>query len=173
MTIILANNLLTMQFPQTRIMIRTSRDQVCRIRTESTIPDPALMTSQSTLQLEWLRVFLRSWCLAWDWQHALEVLDFPNLGCVVCRAGCEVFDIGGEKDSGYVVLMGVKVGNRDEGSFFAVLEEMPNIDIALYELSAGVQRHDVVQTELVPAQRVEPSLATVTLATGTSSSGMS
>jgi hypothetical protein len=28
-------------------------------------------------------------------------------------------------------------------------------------------------TELVPAQRVEPSLATVTLATGTSSSGIS
>jgi len=43
-----------------------------------------------------------------------------------------VLDIGREKNSGDVVIMGLEVGNWHELGLFAVLKEMPDIDAALY-----------------------------------------
>ncbi len=96
MTIILPNNLFTMQLPKASVVIRASCNQVRGISTECAIPDPALVTGQSTLELEGLGVFLSGWCLAWYRDHGFEVLDFPDLGCVVGGAGCEVLDVGRE-----------------------------------------------------------------------------
>lgn len=92
MAVILSDNLLAVKFPQPRIVIRTSSDQIRRVRRESTIPDPSLVASQRTLQLEWLRVHDRS-SPSRNRKLRLNVLHFPDLGGVVSGAGSEVFDI--------------------------------------------------------------------------------
>lgn len=45
-----------------------------------------------------------------------------------------MLDIGREKDSGYVLVVCLKMRDWDEGGLFAVLDEKPNKDIALLEL---------------------------------------
>lgn len=77
-TIVLTYYLLTMQFPQTSVMITTGRDQICAIGAKGTVPDPSLMASQRGL--EWKRLL---GLLRWKW---LDVLDFPDLGGVVSAA---------------------------------------------------------------------------------------
>ena len=71
----------------------------------------------------------------------IEVFDFPDLGGAVGAAGCEVLDVGGEEDAGYVGVVGFEVGYGDEGCFFAVLEEVPDVDIALQVISIILRSH--------------------------------
>jgi hypothetical protein len=52
-----------------------------------------------------------------------------------------VLDVGREEDSGDVGLVGLEMGDWDEGSLFAVLEKMPYVDVALYSMS--VESHEV------------------------------
>lgn len=47
-----------------------------------------------------------------------------------------MLDVGGEEHAGYVVFVGGEVGYRDEGGFFAVLEEVPYVDVALGSILA-------------------------------------
>lgn len=128
MTIILPDDLLTLQFPQPGIVIRARRDKVCRVGAESTIPYPSLVSSKSALKLERLGF---CWCLARDWDHGLEILDFPDLGCVVGAASCEMLDVWREEHAGDVVAVCLEVGDGDKSGLFAVLEEVPDIDVAL------------------------------------------
>lgn len=130
MPIILPNNLLTSQLPQPRIVITTRRNQIRRVRTERTIPHPSLMARQRALELKRL---LGMWTgrLALFRDLGFEVLDFPDLGGAVGAAGGEVLDVGGEQDAGYVGVVGFEVGDGDELGFFAVLEEVPDVDVAL------------------------------------------
>lgn len=80
-TIILTNDLLAMQLPQACIMIRTSGDQVSRVSTKSTVPNPPLMAAKGALELERLRVrFSRLTRLR---NHLVEIFDFPDLRGVV------------------------------------------------------------------------------------------
>jgi len=157
-------------------MITTSRDQIRRISTKSAIPDPSLMSGKRALELERL-VGLGILCLSWLRDAVFEIFDFPDFGGAVGAAGCEVLDVGGEEDAGYVGVVGFEVGYWDELGFFAELEEVPDVDVAL-ELLAWIEgrrrrRRERGPTEFVAAQSVVPSEATVTLETGTSSSGMS
>jgi len=48
-----------------------------------------------------------------------------------------VLDIGREEDAGYVVFVGGEMGYWDEGGLFAVLEEVPDVDIALAMLNTS------------------------------------
>jgi hypothetical protein len=50
-----------------------------------------------------------------------------------------VFDVWGEQDAGYVVFVGGEVSNWDKGCLFAVLEEVPDVDIALVMLEATMK----------------------------------
>lgn len=131
MTIVLPNDLLAMQLPQARIMIRAGCNQIRRIRTESTVPNPALMAGQSTFQLEWLR--LRGG-LARNRNHGIEILHFPDPSSVVGATGCEVLDIGRQEDAGDVLVVGLEMGDGHELGLLTVLEEVPDINAALYSL---------------------------------------
>ena len=42
-----------------------------------------------------------------------------------------MLDVGGEENAGYVVLVSGEVCDWDQGCLFAVLEEVPNVDVAL------------------------------------------
>lgn len=56
--IILADNLLAVQLPQARVVVRASRDQVGRVRAEGAVPDPALVACQRGFERERLRLAL-------------------------------------------------------------------------------------------------------------------
>ena len=129
MTVVLSNDLLTMQLPQPRIMIRASRNEIRRIGTESAIPNPALMSSQSALQLE--RLTLRG-SLARNRNHGIEILDLPDPGSVIGAASCKVLDVGRKENTGDVLVVSFEVGDRHELSLLAVLEEVPDVDTALH-----------------------------------------
>jgi len=60
--------------------------------------------------------------LAWFWELGIQVFDLPDLGSAVGAAGCEMLDVGGEEDAGYVGIVSFEVGYGDEGCFFAVLK---------------------------------------------------
>jgi hypothetical protein len=89
------------------------------------------MACKRAFQLEGLRGLVLWLLLPWNGDHGFEVFDFPDLGRVVGGAGCEVLDIRREKDAGYIVFVRGEVGYRNEGGLFAVLEEVPDVDIAL------------------------------------------
>jgi hypothetical protein len=42
-----------------------------------------------------------------------------------------VLDVRGEQDAGYIVFMGGEVSYWDKGCLFAILEEVPDIDVSL------------------------------------------
>jgi hypothetical protein len=126
-----------MQLPQPSIVIRACRNQVRRIGTESAIPDPALMTLECAFKLERLRSLVIGLCLSRDRNHGFKVLDFPDLGGVVGRASGQVLNVGRKENTGNVVLVCGEMGDWDEGSLFAVLEEVPDVDVALeYHVSS-------------------------------------
>ena len=102
-------------------------------------------------------------------------------------------DVGAEEHAGDVVVVGLEGGDGDEGGDVAVLNHTPNVNVALCggerlaippirtqpgKVQTGKRVRTrrmkrVRHTELFPAQSSVPSLATVTLATETSSSGIS
>jgi hypothetical protein len=86
------------------------------------------MTFQRTFKFEWLRF---RGCLARNGNHGLEIFDLPDPGCMIGTTGCEMLDIRGEENSGDILVVGFEVGDGHELSFLAVLEEMPDEDIAL------------------------------------------
>jgi hypothetical protein len=119
-------------------------------------------------------ITLRVLDLSGFWDLRGEVLDFPDFGGAVRAAGCEVLYVRREEDAGYVGVVGFEVGYWDELGFVAELDEVPDVDVALDLLEARILvGGGGGLTEFVAAQRVVPSEATVTLDTGTSSSGMS
>jgi len=79
--------------------------------------------------------------LSGNWKHRFEVFDFPYLGGVVGTTGREVLDVGREKDAGDVVAVRLEVGNWDQGCLLAVLEEMPDVNVALYTSVQPIGRH--------------------------------
>jgi len=130
MTVVLPDDGFAMQFPQPSIVVRACRDKVCRIGAESTVPDPALMTLEGTFQLERLGALVVGLRLAGNGDHGFEVFDFPDLSRVVRGASGEVLDVWREEDTGDVVLVCGEVCDWDEGGLFAVLNEVPDVNIA-------------------------------------------
>ena len=94
------------------------------------------MTGKRTLKLEGLRGLGIRLYLTWNGDHRLEILDFPDFGGVVCGAGCEVLDIRREEDAGDVVFVCREVSYWYQGGLFAVLHEVPDVDVTLDHVSS-------------------------------------
>ena len=85
-----------------------------------------------------------------------------------------MFDIRGQQNACDVFTVSFEVGDWNQLRLFTILSKVPYKHIALLKWLASVHLFTGKSpTELVPAQRVDPSLATVTLATDMSSSGIS
>src|SRR4051794_1126335 len=80
MAVVLADDLLTVQLPETRVVIAASRNKVCAIRAESAVPDPPLVACQCCFQGKGLGLLART--------DGLHFLDLPYLGRVIGAAGC-------------------------------------------------------------------------------------
>ena len=85
-------------------------------------------------------------------------------------------DVGREENAGDVGGVGDELADWKDGGGIATLDHTPDINVALptdvSNCSMTTRELDKL-TALLPAQTILPSLATVTLATLTSSSGMS
>lgn len=56
MTVVLADDLLAVEFPQPSVVVRARRDEVSRVGAEGAVPDPALVARQGGLQGKRFRV---------------------------------------------------------------------------------------------------------------------
>ena len=93
-------------------------------------------------------------------------------------AGGQVADVRGEKNASDIGGMGHELTYRQDGCSVATLDHTPNVDIALLSILDTSRQSSALRekgrlTALFPAHTILPSLATVTLATLTSSSGIS
>lgn len=101
-------------------------------------------------------------------------VDLPDSYGMVGAASCQKADIGTEEESRQIVFVRFKLATGKESGGVLVLVHTPDVDIALGEISRRAAGSEVCGiTLLLPAASREPSLATLTLATGTSSAGMS
>lgn len=178
MTVVLSNYLLGVQLPQSSVMVGASSDQVCRVGGECAIPNPSLVSGQSTLEFEWLRSrdfgFIRLRLLG----CCLTIIAYLPYLCGVVSTTCrEMLDIGRQQDSSDIDRMRLEVRDRYQCCLVPELFEAPDEDVSL-ESSAipeysSLSRLQMSLTLLLPAHKRDPSVATVTLDTETSSSGMS
>lgn len=120
--VVLTDNLLAVQLPQPRIMIRARRYEIGRVCAKGTVPDPALVAGQGGLEREGLGLVVGP---------GRAVLDLPNLGSVVGAAGGELLDIRGEEDARDVFFMRGEVRHGDHASSVVFLFNLPDKDIAL------------------------------------------
>lgn len=109
-------------------MVAGGGDQVRGVSTEGTVPHPALMAGESALELEWNR---SGWLAARNGDHLVEILDLPDLGGMVSRAGGEVLDVRGEQDTRNVLAVSLEVSNWNQGGLLAILLKVPDEDVAL------------------------------------------
>lgn len=63
-------------------------------------------------------------------------VERPDAGCVVCGTGCEVADIGGEENAGYVCGVCGEFANGDDGGCVVALDHAPDVDVSLAELAS-------------------------------------
>lgn len=167
MAVVLADDLLTVQLPESGVVVGAGRDEVSRVGAEGAVPDPPLVTRQGGLEGEGLGLLVMG---------RLEILHLPDARGVVGAAGRELLHVWRQEDTSNILLVRVEVRHGQELRAVVSLEELPDKDVSLvYCQLPGTSHHhyEVLLTPLLAAQRREPSLATVTLETETSSSGMS
>lgn len=106
--VILADDGLAAKLPQSRVVIAASCHQVRRVSAEGTVPNPALVACQRGLLRERFefsisvcsRLLLFTVCSVAVRQERdlgrvrVDEGHRPDLGRVVCRAGCELLDVG-------------------------------------------------------------------------------
>jgi hypothetical protein len=104
----------------------------------------------------------------------LRGIDGPNAGSMVGGAGSEMTDVRRQENTGDVGTMSNEFADGDQGCDVGTLDHAPDIYVSLLSRPADavLQGKDAL-TALLPAHSIVPSLATVTLATDTSSSGIS
>lgn len=149
-------------------MVAAGRHKVCAVSAESAVPHPALVASQCSLERECARLGVGT--------GRFHLLDLPNLCSVVGAASGQLLDVGREKNTGDALLVCRKVSHGYQLGALKSLDKLPNVDIALREQSdfaVKQNKRDRKHTLLLAAQSRVPSVATVTLVTETSSSGMS
>jgi hypothetical protein len=122
--VVLANDLLTMQFPEPGVVVGAGGDKIRRVGAKGAVPDPALMAGEGGLEREWPGLAVGGGGLL------LARLDLPDLGGVVGAAGGELLDVWGEEDAGDVLAVGVELGDGDELGALVVLDEVPDEDVA-------------------------------------------
>lgn len=101
--VVLANDLLAVQLPQARIVVRARGDEVRRVGAERAVPHPALVARQRRLERERRGLAVLAGLLR------LVCVDFPDLGRVVRGAGRQLLGVGGEQDARDVLFVGVEV----------------------------------------------------------------
>jgi hypothetical protein len=176
MSIVLPNDALAAQLPQSRIVITTRRNKIRAIGAERAVPNPTLVPVQRRLERKRSGVALRG---GRQVVAGLQVVrrrrvEGPDARGVVGAAGCEVADVGGEKDARDVGGVGGEFADGDDGGGVVALDHAPDVDVALDMCQQTSPRRGYGgRTALLPAQTMLPSDATVTDATLTSSSGIS
>jgi len=116
MPVILPDNALAAQLPQPRIVITTRGNQIRRVCAKRAIPHPPLMPMQRRLQR---KAFILLSIRVREIQRVGRVagrreLGGPDASRMVGGAGCEFPDVRGEKDTGYVGVMGDEFTDGDE-----------------------------------------------------------
>lgn len=124
MSVVLPNNLLAMHLPQPGIMVRARRDQVRRVSTECAIPYPALVAYQRSLEGKRFGFF-------GEFGLRGGIVDFPDLGAVICATGCEFLDVGREQDAGDVFFVSDEVCDGEDLGLVVDLLHFPDKDVAL------------------------------------------
>ena len=122
MAVVLADDLLAVQLPQPREVVRAGRHQVRRVGAEGAVPNPPLVARQSRLEGERLRLLVRV---------GLDVVHLPDLCRVVCATGGQLLDVWGEQDSCDVFFVGVEMRDGEQLRPVVCLEEVPDKDITL------------------------------------------
>lgn len=89
MAIVLANDRLAVELPETGVMVGASSHQVGRVGAKSAVPNPSLMAMQRRLKREGIRIAV---CGAGKLVLRRDVVrlrgvDGPDAGCVVGGAG--------------------------------------------------------------------------------------
>jgi hypothetical protein len=179
MPVVLPNDALAIQLPQPRIMITTRRDQVRRVCAKRAVPDPSLVAAQRRLEREGVGIAIcGGGSEVGRGLVRVRLVDGPDAGGVVGAAGSEVADVRGEEDVGDVGSVSEELADGDEGGDVGALDHAPDVDVALdiphtLAVLAAIGSYWGQRTALFPAHSIDPSLATVTLLTDTSSSGIS
>ena len=133
--IVLPDDLLAMQLPQPRVVVRARRDQVGRVGAEGAVPDPALVARQGGLEGEGPRVAVLVAA------GGLVDVDLPDLGGVVGRARRQLLDVRREEDARDVLLVGGEVRDGLELGAVVRLDQGPDEDVALrVDKTGGVSK---------------------------------
>lgn len=122
MPIILADDLLAMQLPESRVVVRAGRHQVGRVGAEGAVPDPALVAGEGRLERVWLGLRVRG---------GLDVLDLPYLGRVVGAARRQLLDVWGEQDARDALLVRAEMRDWHQLGAVKVLDKVPYKHVAL------------------------------------------
>lgn len=131
MTVVLSDDALRAQFPESCIMIRTGCHQVRRVRTERTVPHPALMPMESRLERKGIGVLLYQLHIAAVAGSRPLRVNGPDARGVIGTACCEMAHVRREEHACDVCVMCDELADRYEGSNVSVLDHAPDIDIAL------------------------------------------
>lgn len=129
--IVLTNDGLTREFPQTGVVVRASGDKIRGISTERTVPHPTLMRLQRGLQWKCTRgAFGGQIFSPFDVVWRIRV-NRPNTSGVVGRTSSEVTDVRRKENTVDVGEVGLEARDWNQGRNIAVLDHTPNVDIAL------------------------------------------
>lgn len=133
MAVVLPDDLLRAQLPQSRVVVAASCDEVRAIGTESAVPDPALVAIELLLELEAAAVLVA----AGGRGAMARQVHRPDTRRVVCGASGEVADVWRQEDAGDVGLMRLEFGHRDERRDVFVCDDAPDVDGALLAIAHG------------------------------------
>lgn len=104
-------------------------------------------------------------------------VDFPDSHGMIGTASCKKLDVRRKQEPREVVFVSFEDTTGQEGGGIVVLIHAPDVDVALITkglvATVLVYQSTAEHTRLFPATRREPSLATLTLAIETSSTGTS
>ena len=97
MAVVLPNDTLAVQLPQSSVVVRARRDEVGRVGAKGAVPDPALVAGQRGLEREGVGVTLGGGSgQVWGCLVRVRLVDGPDACRVVGAAGGEVADVRGE-----------------------------------------------------------------------------
>ncbi len=149
-------------------MVAAGGHKVGAVGAEGAVPDPTLVAGEGGLERESPGLGVGA--------GGLHVLDLPNFGSVVGAAGSQLLDVRRKQNARDVLLVRREVGQGDKLGPLESLDKLPDEDIALWKIRLCNERRARAEKELtalLAAQRRVPLVATVTLDTETSSSGIS
>jgi len=156
MAVVLSDDALALQLPQSRIVITARSNQIRTIGTEGAIPNPALVASQSRLQRKALCTLAAFFSVLNSGsigirqaervvvgveRQVVERRRSPDAGSVVGRASSQLADVGGQQHTRDVGVVSGELADGDEAGDVAVEQHAPDEDAA--GVVAGAQHRPV------------------------------